>query len=195
MICLSRDQAKKTKKNKKRNRFIFRISILAILVIALIFALVSNLQKDNTIYNVGDQAPDFMLNQISHNNDLESFRLSDYKGKGVMLNFWGTWCKPCKKEMPYMEQLYPKYKEKGVEIIAVSLDATELVVNRFIDDYNLTFPIPYDAAGEVKDLYKIGPIPSTFFINPDGTIEHIVEGALSQESLEKHLQDIQPNAS
>ncbi|WP_042223553.1 thiol-disulfide oxidoreductase ResA [Oceanobacillus manasiensis] len=192
---MSLDKVKKTKRNKKRNRFIFRISILAILVVVLIFALVSNLQKDNTIYKVGDQAPDFMLNQISHNNDLESFRLSDYEGKGVMLNFWGTWCEPCKKEMPYMEQLYPEYKEKGVEIIAISLDSTKLVVNRFIDDYNVTFPIPYDASGEVKDLYKIGPIPSTYFINPDGTIEHIVKGALSLESLEKRLQDIQPDAS
>ena len=72
-----------------------------------------------------------------------------------MLNFWGTWCKPCEKEMPYMEKLYPKYKEQGVEIVAVSLDSTELVVHRFIDKYDLTFPIPHDKDSQVRDLYKV----------------------------------------
>lgn len=186
------NQAKKNKKNKKRNRLIFRTSILVVLIGAIIFALVSNLQADNVTYQVGDEAPDFKLKQINKNNDLESVQLSDYKGQGIMLNFWGTWCKPCEKEMPYMQALYPEYKEKGIEIIAVSLDNTELAVDSFIDKYDLTFPIPHDKTGEVTDLYKIGPIPSTVFINPDGKIERIVIGALTLESLEDYLQEIVP---
>ena len=70
-----------------------------------------------------------------------SVQLSDLEGKGVMLNFWGTWCKPCEAEMPYMETLYPEYNDKGIEIVAVSLDSTELVINRFIDKHDLTFPV------------------------------------------------------
>ncbi|PAV29533.1 thiol-disulfide oxidoreductase [Virgibacillus profundi] len=189
---MSLDQIRKNKKNKKRNRLIFRSVILAVMLVAVVFAVVSNLQKDNTIYRAGDPAPDFKLQQISKNNELETIQLSDLEGKGVMLNFWGTWCKPCEAEMPYMQDLYPEYKEKGIEIVAVSLDATELVVHRFIDEYDLTFPIPHDKTGEVKDLYKVGPIPSTFFINPDGEIEEVVEGALSLERLEGYFQDIQP---
>ncbi|MBP2077819.1 thiol-disulfide oxidoreductase ResA [Oceanobacillus polygoni] len=192
---MSLDQIKKSKQKKKRNRFIFRTVILGVLVAAVVFALVSNLQKDNTIYKVGDKAPDFMLQQINNNHDVETVQLSELEGKGVMLNFWATWCKPCKEEMPYMQELYPEYKDKGIEIVAVSLDGTELVVDRFIGDYNLTFPIPHDKTSEVRDLYKVGPLPSTFFINPDGEIQEIVSGALSLERLEGYLQAIQPKTN
>src|SRR5699024_11306855 len=84
------------------------------------------------------------ISQIKKNNELETVQLSDYRGKGVMLNFWATFCEPCEAEMPYMEKLYPKYKDLGIEIIAVNLDLTELVVDRFIDKHDLTFPIPND---------------------------------------------------
>lgn len=189
---MSLEETKKKKKNKRKNRLIFRTSILIVMVGAIIFALVSNIQADKTIYQVGDEAPDFELKQINKNNELESIRLSDFKGQGIMLNFWGTWCKPCEEEMPYMQELYPVYKEKGIEIIAVSLDNTELVVDRFIDKYDLTFPIPHDKTGEVRDLYKIGPIPSSIFINPDGEIQRVVNGALSLESLENYFKEILP---
>src|SRR5690625_3347526 len=121
---VSLEQASNRKKDKKRKRFIFRTTILLILLAAIVYALISNFQKHKSIYGVGDEAPDFQLTQISENNDLETINLSDFEGKGVMLNFWATYCKPCEAEMPYMEELYPKYKDKDVEIIAVSLDAT-----------------------------------------------------------------------
>ncbi|MFD2130132.1 thiol-disulfide oxidoreductase ResA [Pseudogracilibacillus auburnensis] len=187
------EKAREKKKDRKRNRLIFRTIILALLVAAVVFALITNAKKDNKIYKVGDKAPDFQLQQINKNNDLESIRLSDLKGKGVMLNFWATYCKPCEKEMPYMEKLYPQYKDKGIEIVAVSLDATEAVVHQFIDKYNLTFPIPHDTSNQVNDLYKIGPIPTTYFVNPEGIIVEKVEGALTLEQLEGYLKQIQPD--
>ena len=186
------EQKKQKKRNKKRNRLIYRTAILLVLLGAIIFAIVSNLQADNTVYRVGDQAPDFQLTQINKNNEAETIQLSDLRGKGVMLNFWATWCKPCEREMPYMQELYPRYKELGIEIVAVSLDSTELVVDRFIDNYDLTFPIPHDTTGEIKDLYKVGPIPSTFFISPEGEIVNYVSGELSLERLEWYLRNILP---
>lgn len=186
------EEAKQVKRKKKRNRLIYRGVILAALVGALIFAIVSNLQKDNTVYRAGDVAPDFQLKQISDNHELDTLRLSEFEGKGVMLNFWATWCKPCEAEMPFMQELYPKYKDKGVEIIAVSLDSTELVVDQFIDQYDLTFPIPHDTKGVIRDQYKVGPIPSTFFINPDGEIQEVVNGALTLDRLEGYLNEIVP---
>jgi peroxiredoxin len=195
VVNVSIEQAKEKKKNKRKNRLIFRSIILALLLLAVVYALVTNITADKTIYKAGDNAPDFQLNQVNNYNELETVRLSDYQGKGVMLNFWGTWCEPCKDEMPYMQALYPEYQEKGVEIIAVSLDATEFVVDKFIDQYDLTFPIPHDTKDQVRDLYKIGPIPSTFFISPEGEIVEIVEGALTLERLEEYLQQIQPTES
>jgi peroxiredoxin len=192
---MSVEQAKLKKKNKRKNRLIFRTIILAVLLLAVVYALVTNITADRTIYKVGDKAPDFQLTQVNDYNDLETIRLSDFEGKGVMLNFWGTWCEPCEAEMPYMQKLYPEYKDKGVEIIAVSLDATEFVVDKFVDEYNLTFPIPHDTKDVVRDKYKIGPIPSTFFISPEGEIVEIVEGALTLERLESYLKQIQPSES
>lgn len=186
------DQIKANKQRKKRNRLIFRTVVLVILVAAVAYTLVSTINKDKAKIDVGSQAPNFKLEQVNKNNELETVKLSDLEGKGVMLNFWATYCKPCEAEMPYMEKLYPEYKDKGIEIVAVSLDATELVINRFIDQYNLTFPVPHDTTGQVMDSYGVGPIPSTFFINPQGEVVEIVEGALTLESLEGHLKEIQP---
>ncbi len=183
------------KQKKKRNRLIFRSSILAVLVAAVIFVLFSNSKDEDTIYRAGDVAPDFKLSQINGNFDADATQLSDLEGKGVMLNFWATWCGPCKQEMPYMQELYPEYKEKGVEIVAVSLDSTKLVVDNFIDEYGLTFAIPHDANAEVRDLYRIRPMPTTFFINPDGTINEIVQGSLTLDKLEGNLDAITPDAS
>lgn len=186
------EKAREKKKDRIRSRLIFRTIILAVLVAAVVFALITNAKKDNTIYGVGDKAPDFELKQINKNNELESIRLSDLEGKGIMLNFWATYCKPCEKEMPYMEELYPQYKDKGIEIVAVSLDATEAVIHQFIEKYNLTFPIPHDNKNQVSDLYKIGPIPTTYFINPEGEIVEKIEGALTLERLEEYFKQIQP---
>ncbi|MGP4060134.1 thiol-disulfide oxidoreductase ResA [Halobacillus litoralis] len=174
---------------KKKKRLIFRTAMLAVMVGLVVFALVSNAKDDQSVIAQGEKAPDFQLKKFGTE---ETVQLSDLEGKGVMVNFWATYCGPCKDEMPYMEELYPKYKEKGVEILAVNLDSTELVVERFIDEYDLSFPILQDKKGQVMDLYNIGPIPSTLFINPDGEIEEQVIGPLTLDKLEGHLQSITP---
>ncbi|GAA0599602.1 thiol-disulfide oxidoreductase ResA [Virgibacillus siamensis] len=189
---MSAEQRKANKKIKKRNRLIFRTAVLAVLLVALIYAVVSNLTEADTNADEGDDAPDFVLNQINKNNKLEKVQLSDLEGKGVMLNFWGTWCKPCEAEMPYMQKLYPEYKKKGVEIVTVNLDASEFVVHQFIDKYDLTFPVLYDAKDQVMNLYNVVPIPTSFFISPEGEIVKVVEGALTLEKLEGYLKQIQP---
>src|SRR5690625_7722345 len=144
VVCMSLEEVKKRKKNKRKKRLIFRTAILGVMIAAVVFALISNFNKDKTIYEVGDQAPDFQLQQINKNNELETVRLSDLEGKRVMINFWATYCKPCEAEMTLMQDLYGDYKDKGIEIVAVNLDANKLVVDRFIDKFELTFTKPYD---------------------------------------------------
>src|SRR5699024_5835965 len=102
------DNANESKKNRKRNRLIFRLIGLTLLVETVADALIMNAKKCNTIYRIGDQAPDFQLQKVNKNNELETIQLSDLEGKGVMLNFWATCCKQFEAEMPYMEELYPK---------------------------------------------------------------------------------------
>ena len=188
---MSIDKARKDKQGKKKKRYIFRFAVLAILLGAIVYALIINLNQDKDLYEVGDQAPDFKLTQINEANEVETIQLSELEGKGVMLNFWGTWCKPCEEEMPYMEELYPKYKD-DVEIVAVSLDVDEPIIHNFIHKYDLTFPVVHDKNSDVMNLYNVGPIPSTFFISPEGKIVGKVAGSLSLESLEENFKAIQP---
>lgn len=193
VIVVRVDEAKHKKRNKKKKRYIFRFSILIVLVGAITYALIQNYNKDKDIHEEGDQAPNFELTQVSENHDDagEPLRLSDLEGKGVMLNFWATYCEPCEREMPYMEDLYPEY-EDDIEIVAVSLDTSELVINRFINKYDLTFPVVHDTNSEVMDLYNISPLPSTIFIDADGKIVDKVNGELSLDTLEEHFKEIQP---
>ena len=181
------------KKHKtKRNRMIFRSVILAVLFGAVIFAIVSNIKDDDKAVDVGDKAPDFELPQV-RNVDSEVLRLSELKGKGLMLNFWATYCEPCEEEMPYMESLYPEYKEKGIEIVAVSVDATELVIHNFTDRYDLSFPILHDKRSTVLDHYGVRPLPTTYFIDENGIVVERVIGGLTLEKLEGYLKQIEPS--
>lgn len=96
----------------KKNRFVFRSVILLILVGALAFTLYQNFFTETEQVEIGKKAPDFLVTDMNGSK----ISLSDLQGKGVLLNFWGTWCKPCEKEMPYMNELYASYKEKGIEM-------------------------------------------------------------------------------
>ncbi|UOQ93625.1 thiol-disulfide oxidoreductase ResA [Halobacillus shinanisalinarum] len=175
---------------KKKKRLIFRTGMLAVMVGLVIFALVSSFNKEKAVVAEGEPAPDFQLEKFG--SDGETIALSDLEGKGVMINFWATYCEPCKDEMPYMEKLYPEYKEKGVEILAVNLDSTNLVVEQFLDKYGITFPILQDENGQVMNRYNVGPIPSTFFISPEGKVVKHVVGPLTLDKLEGYLQQITP---
>src|SRR5699024_8383014 len=157
---LALDKAREKKKNKKRNRYIYRASILLVMVAAIAYALITNLSGEkDTNYEVGDKAPNIELTQVNNNNEAETIKLSEFEGKVVMLNFWGTWCPPCRDEMPFMEKLYPEYQEKGVEIVAINLDQSKLKIEQFIDEFDLTFPVPHDTRDEVRELYGVGPLP------------------------------------
>lgn len=186
------EKANQQKRKKKRFRLIYRTVILVVLFGAMLFAIVSNVLSEDEAVDVGEQAPDFQLTQLNGEN-VENLRLSDLKGKGVMLNFWATYCEPCKREMPYMESLYPQYKEKGVEIVAVSVDMTEIVINKFVNQYDLTFPILHDKSSEVMDAYGIKPLPTTYFIDENGVIVERVLGELTLENLEGYLEQIVPS--
>src|SRR5699024_5383799 len=151
--------------------YIFRISVLIVLVAAVAYALVQNFNKDKDIHEVGDEAPNFELTQVSDNeNEKENkHRLSDLEGKGVMLHFWATYCEPCEREMHDKEKLYQE-SEYDIKIVAVSLDCSELVIDRVIDKHDLTFPVVHDTNSEVMDLYNISPLPSTICSGPAGNI-------------------------
>jgi peroxiredoxin len=131
----------------------------------------------------GDQAPDFELTTLAG----EKVKLSDYKGQKVILNFWATWCPPCKAEMPHMQKYYEKNADKeNVEILAVnltSMDEGRNAVQEFVDGYELTFPIPMDVDGDIGGEYRAFTIPTTYMIDTNGQIQHKIVGPMNEEMM------------
>lgn len=174
----------------KKQRFYIRTVILVVLVIAIVATVYTNLNKEkNAVLRVGDKAPDFAL--IDMNG--EEHRLSDYKGEGIFLNFWGTWCKPCATEMPAMDNQYSIYKDQGVQTLAINIGESDLKVNSFAKRYGLSFPIAIDRNKNVMELYNIDPLPTTFLINPDGRIEKIIKGQMTEKDIANFMEQVKPS--
>jgi peroxiredoxin len=176
--------------NKKKKRFIMRIAILALLFAVIVFTIYNNLNKETTeVLKVGDKAPDFELVDMNGKNH----QLSDYRGQGVFLNFWGTWCKPCAREFPLMDKQYKEvYKDQGVQILAVNIAEPNLVVQKFIDQKSLTFPVLIDKTKSVMESYNINPLPTTILVNPDGRIEKIITGEMTEKDIKEYMEQIKP---
>ena len=152
-----------------------------------------DITKDESIPGVdlgevqeGNQAPDFTLTTL----DGEELKLSDYRGKKVILNFWATWCPPCKAEMPHMQSFYEENHEE-VEVIAVNLtnmDKGEEAINTFLEDYELTFAIPLDEAGDIGMQYQAFTIPTSYAIDKNGIIQKKIIGPMD-EAMMKSIVD------
>ncbi|MCQ6281228.1 peroxiredoxin [Bacillus sp. EB600] len=131
----------------------------------------------------GSMAQDFELENV----DGKKVKLSDYKGEKVILNFWATWCPPCKSEMQDIENFYKKNKGNKVVVLAVNLTNLEKNKNniqQFIKAYHLTFPVLLDSKGSVANLYQSITIPTTFIINTTGRIDQKIVGPMKKDQLE-----------
>jgi peroxiredoxin len=109
--------------------------------------------------------------------DGKSLKLADYKGKVVFLNFWATWCPPCREEMPAMERLYRRYKEKGLVVVALSVDAEGApVVIPFVKEHHFSFPLGLDPKMAVAEKYGVRALPSSFLIDRKGQLAALALG-------------------
>lgn len=133
------------------------------------------------VLQLGQDAPNFQL------RDLDGFMvsLSELRGKVVLLNFWATWCGPCRVEMPSMEHLYRSFSRKDFEILAVSTDPQGAAVTRpFQQEIGLTFPILHDADFRTGLLYGARTLPMSFLIDREGRLRYRIFGARDWESPE-----------
>lgn len=171
---------------KRKRRLFLRTVVLILLVVAVVFAITT--RDKSKVLAVGDKAPDFELVDLEGNKH----RLSDYQGQGVFLNFWGTWCAPCKEEMPYMENMYKEFEEKGVHILAVNIKQSKFTVETFRDQYELTFPMVIDKDESVRRAYDVLPLPTTVLINEDGIIEEMITTGMSEDEIRSLMEGVQP---
>ncbi|MBI5204505.1 MAG: TlpA family protein disulfide reductase [Nitrospirae bacterium] len=149
----------------------------AIIVISSLLIFASSCQKKEGEVeikppSIGDTAPDFTLKGINGN----TISLADYKGKVVMVEFWATWCPPCRELAPILEKIHKKYKDKGFIILAlVSRDEGEAAIKSFIKEHGITYPVLL-ADQETMRHYGVSSIPVNFIINKEGRVVSIHMG-------------------
>ncbi|MCY8669806.1 thiol-disulfide oxidoreductase ResA [Bacillus haynesii] len=173
---------------RKRYRFWLRTAVLIALFSAVGFAFYQNLTPANKKNGLGlnEQAPNFKLTTLN----CEEIELNKLKGKAVLVNFWGTWCEPCKREMPAIQDAYEQYKDKKFEIVAVNVQESDVSVKSFINNIGISFPIALDKTGEVYRSWNIFNLPSSIFINSEGIIERKYEGEISRKQLDQWINEL-----
>jgi len=133
-------------------------------------------------------APDFALPTL----DGGSVRMADLRGKVVLLNFWATWCPPCRVEIPHFQEASTTYNGQ-VLIVGVDDGESRAQVAPFAHEMGITYPVPLDSNSEVARHYRVNSLPTTFFIDADGVIQHIqiglVNGAMLAEQIERLIRD------
>jgi thiol-disulfide isomerase/thioredoxin len=156
---------------------IIRISIAVLVIYSFISPSAALAQK----------APGFKL--PGHNQTIE---LAKYKGKVVYLDFWASWCEPCKRSFPWMNELQQQYGEDGFEIIAINLDESRNDAEAFLKKMPAKFDIAFDSSGKTAEVYNLKAMPSSFLIDRDGKLVHKSLGYRAEEKkiLEKKIQQL-----
>ncbi|MFQ5854770.1 MAG: redoxin domain-containing protein [Anaerolineae bacterium] len=138
---------------------------------------------------IGEPAPDFALPTPGG----ETVSLSDFRGRPVLLNFWATWCPPCKIEMPDIEALYQKYKDQGFTVIAIDQQESPAAVQAFFDQMGLSFQPVIDSTGEIFNLYRVVALPTSYFVDAGGIVRVRHRGMMTREQMEGYARQIISN--
>lgn len=162
----------------------FTLFLFSLMTIVLTHTMAEAAPDNLPGLRVGEKAPDFELKTL----DGKTVKLSDYRGKKVILNFWATWCPPCKAEMPDIQKYYNE-ADDNVEILAVNIDP-QYDVKKFVRDANVTFPVLLDSKDEVNTLYKILTIPTTYFIDGEGIIRSKHLSVMTTEIIREHIKNM-----
>ncbi len=120
----------------------------------------------------GQMAPDFALKSSTG----ENLRLSEYRGNVVMINFWATWCGPCRQEMPLLDELYARYARVGFSLLGVNIDDDSRRAMQMIKELGVTFPVLFDSRKEVSRLYAVEAMPVTILVDREGNVRHVHHG-------------------
>jgi cytochrome c biogenesis protein CcmG/thiol:disulfide interchange protein DsbE len=131
----------------------------------------------------GFPAPDFTLGTL----DGSTVQLSELRGQPVLINFWASWCGPCRVEMPHLQAAYQAHRDAGLIILGVNQMESPPAISRFVAELGLTFPIPMDAQGRASATYQARALPTSFFVDADGIIRDVFTGPMSSGLLESKL--------
>ncbi|RFU70407.1 TlpA family protein disulfide reductase [Peribacillus saganii] len=165
-------------------KIIASVVLMLLISVAIVQAMEKKKVDNLPGLKIGAKAPDIQLSDLDGN----TVKLSDLKGKKVMLNFWATWCPPCKEEMPAMQDFYNEMDDNEA-ILSVNIDP-ENDVKDFAGKMGITFPIVLDHGGKVYDSYQVISIPTTYFIDSDGIIREKFIGAMTKDEMESKMDNL-----
>jgi peroxiredoxin len=175
-------------------------ALVGIIVIAVVWLLAGRTAQPALppVAELRRPAPVFALPGL----DGTTIRLDDYRGKVVLINFWGTWCEPCKDETPALQEAYRKLHDQGLVIIGIDLRGQErggtdgvTDVRAFVDRYGVTYPIALDVSGDTARAFQIYPIPTSYFIDQTGMIRYVRVSALTAQEVEALFTRLQQEAA
>ncbi|TMF42133.1 MAG: redoxin domain-containing protein [Chloroflexi bacterium] len=180
-------------KNKRRRRILVFcvVSLINVGLLALILTqLLTPAPNAGSDPLVGHPAPNFALAMLSPGTGKSALSLSNFKGRPVVLNFWASWCAPCKEEMPLLERTWKQVQGQGKDVVFLGIDFQEANGDgiSFLRLYSITYPIVLDADGSVGFKYGITSLPQTIFINRNGTVMSRAPQELTDQALASNLQ-------
>ena len=179
-----------------RRRLPALVVVLGILILFVGGLLAVLLIKPPQKFLCDQPAPDFTLTMFDQHRGgwpSESLKLSELRGKGVVLNFWASWCQPCEEEAAALENAWKQYKDQGIAFVGVDYYDQEPAALRYLQKFAVTYPNGPDLAGAASKVYAIKGVPETFFINPEGRIVGCrVEGPLTPAMLQSRIAQILP---
>jgi len=162
------------------------LDIIGVLDIRSLFpGSTSESQEGAASYEIGSPAPDFVLEDLSGN----PVKLSELKGRLVVLNFWATWCTPCRTEMPEFQEIYQQ-NEQDLVVLGINLEQSPGEIQEFISQLKVTYPILLDTDGLVSRLYKVIQLPNTYFIDRQGILRVRHIGFLSSDQFQEYLDKV-----
>lgn len=179
MSVVEQEQAE-AKPSRRRTVWLL---VALVLIVALVAVLAFGLRPNTSTNLQGQPAPNFELTAFNGDFDGQHFSLNDLRGQPVVLNFWASWCVECDKEMALLEQAWNDYRDQGVWFIGVDYLDIDSEGLAYLDRYNITYPNAPDIGSRVYQDYQCTGVPETFFIDKDGTIQHVQIGPLSQPKL------------
>jgi len=136
----------------------------------------------------GSRARDFSLHDL-HGDEVS---LSDYEGQVVLVNFWATWCGPCRAEVPDLEAAYRAHRDEGFVVLGVNIEEPPETVRPFVEEFGVTYPVVLDSKGQLVEAYRARGLPTSFIVDPEGVIRVRHVGFLSAAQLAQYLQSLLP---
>lgn len=156
---------------------IHRVAIAALVLVSGVALALADL--------TGQPAPDFVLKSTAGKN----LRLSEMRGQVVMINFWAAWCGPCRDEMPFLDELYVRYREAGFTVLGINMDESAASAQKMASRLGVSFPVMHDARQAVSRLYDVDAMPATVIVDRDGRV-HAVHRGFRNGTAERYQSEV-----